>query len=77
MKTKDRIKEEIGLDKLLMTLSVAIVSSLLSWAWSNREVLSKEMIIFCYFLVFVCMSLSAISFVKIKLKMRELDCYEY
>ncbi len=35
MKTKDRIKEEIGLYKLLLTLDFAMATSLASWLWSN------------------------------------------
>lgn len=35
MKTKDRLKEEIGLYKLLMTIVFAISSSIVSWLFNN------------------------------------------
>ena len=73
MKTKDRIKEEIGLDKLIMTLLVAVISSFLSWTWSNREILPPEVVGFLYLLSFICGLVAMISFVKIKLKIKELD----
>ncbi len=77
MKTKDRIKEEIGLEKLIMTLLVAVISSFLSWTWSNREILPEEIMFFLYFLSFICATAACMSFFKIKLKIKELDNYEY
>ncbi len=77
MKTRDRIKEEIGLEKLIMTLLVAVISSFLSWTWSNREILPEEIMFFLYFLSFICATAAGMSFFKIKLKIKELDNYEY
>jgi|GEM_PF-6741315 len=37
MKTKDRLKEEIGLHKLLMTITSAVAVSLISWVCSNFD----------------------------------------
>ena len=76
MKTKDRIKEEIGLEKLAMTLLVATISSLLSWTWGNHELLLKEITYFFYVLSFILGIIAIISFIKIKLKIKELDYYE-
>jgi uncharacterized membrane protein YphA (DoxX/SURF4 family) len=76
MKIKDRIKEEIGLEKLLMTLLVAVISSLSSWAYNNEESLLKEIVYFLYSLSFILGIIAAISFTKIKLKIKELDSYE-
>lgn len=76
MKTKDRLKEEIGFEKLLLTLLVAVVSSLSSWAWSNREILSEKITGFIYlFLIFLVIT-SFLIFIKIKFKIRELDHYD-
>lgn len=36
MKTKDRLKEEIGFDKLIMTIAAAMFSSLAGWLFTNR-----------------------------------------
>jgi hypothetical protein len=35
--TKDRLKEEIGLFKLLMTITSAIDGSLTSWLFNNSD----------------------------------------
>ena len=77
MKTRDRIKEEIGLEKLLLTLLVAIVSSFTSWTWSNQKVLSEIIVNSLYFLSIILIIIAFMLFVKIKLKIRELDRYEY
>jgi hypothetical protein len=76
MKTKDRIKEEISLEKLFLTLLIATVSSLLSWTWNNQETLLKEISYFLYLLSIVGSVTALISFIKIKIKIRELDHYE-
>ncbi len=77
MKTRDRIKEEIGLEKLLLTLLVAIVSSFTSWTWSNQKVLSEIIVNSLYFLSIILIIIAFMLFVKIKLKIKELDRYEY
>ena len=76
MKTKDRIKEEIGLEKLLLIIAVAILSSFASWTWSNREIFPMTLLVTFYFLCAFFGLISLISFVKIKLKIKELDSYE-
>jgi hypothetical protein len=53
MKAKDRLKEEIGLEKLLLTLLVAILSSLSSWTWSNKIILPHAIVGMLYFLCLV------------------------
>ena len=52
MKTKDQIKEEIGVYKLLMTISSAITSSLTGWLFSNYGSIKIEPI-----LLFVVMTI--------------------
>jgi len=76
MKTKDRIKEEIGFEKLLLTLLVAIASSLSSWTWGNINSLPMVLLVTLYFLCIVCAVFASMSFVKIKLKIKELDTYD-
>ncbi len=76
MKTKDRIKEEIGFDKLLLTLMIATISSVLSWVWNSNAILSSVIIItVSVFLLFLSI-ISIITFFKIKFKIVELDKYE-
>ena len=76
MQTKDKLKEEIGFEKLLMTLLVAVITSLASWAWSNQVVFStffKATIeIFLVYLLFAVVVL----FIRIKNKIKELDKYD-
>ncbi|NBV06410.1 MAG: hypothetical protein EBS06_04125 [Proteobacteria bacterium] len=76
MKTKDRIKEEIGLEKLLLTLLVAIISSISSWTWSNKVTLSFAVVIFLYVLCVILSTIAFAFFLKVKLKIKELDNYE-
>ncbi len=77
MKTKDRIKEEIGLDKLLLTIFVAAISSILSWTWGNKETLSKITIISVCLFISVLTIMALVTFFKVKFKILELDKYEY
>jgi len=73
MKTKDRLKEEIGFDKLLMTIASAMCSSLVSWLFNNREQ-DLSIIIFVIFLIAVFFFLgTAYSFFNIINKIRKLD----
>jgi hypothetical protein len=51
MKSKDQIKEEIGVYKLLMTMSSAITSSLIGWLFGKYSIITTESI-----LVFVVMT---------------------
>lgn len=76
MKTKDRIKEEIGFEKLLLTLLIAIISSLSSWTWNNEKVLLGIIATALYSLCFIFAIAAFLSFLKIKLKIKELDKYE-
>jgi hypothetical protein len=52
MKTKDRIKEEIGFEKLLLTLLVAIASSLSSWTWGNINSLPMVLLVTLYLFMY-------------------------
>jgi hypothetical protein len=71
MKTKDRLKEEIGLDKLLMTILSAIASSIFGWLFSKAELSLTTISIF---LVAVSFFAATVFFlVQIKIKIKELD----
>lgn len=76
MKSKDRIKEEIGFDKLLLTIFIATISSISSWTLSNMTILPRSiiMVIGTFLLIFGIIAI--ITFSKIKLKILELDKYE-
>ncbi len=74
MKTKDRIKEEIGLNKLLITMFSAVDFSLISWVWNNNSFSNIEKI-FYYFLIFALIIFPIILYVKTDSKIRELDKY--
>jgi hypothetical protein len=73
MKSKDRIKEEIGLYKLLMTIFSAIASSTLGWLFSNIG----DMSIFYLLIGIITAIFSLISifilFFKINTKIEDLD----
>lgn len=56
-KTRDRIKEEIGLHKLLMTITSVIASSLTGWLFNN----AKQISVLTLTLVFVGMFVSAMA----------------
>ncbi|MDX2082987.1 MAG: hypothetical protein SFV53_03260 [Rickettsiales bacterium] len=73
MKTKDRIKEEIGFEKLLMTIISAITSSLVSWLFNNIDAIlsARFIIVFVTALIFLT---SIIYFLlKTTKKIEELD----
>lgn len=76
MKTKDRLKEEISFEKLLLTLLVAIISSISSWTWSNKIALPIAVVVVLYFLCAIFSASAFVIFTKIKLKIKELDLYE-
>ncbi len=73
MKTKERIKEEIGLYKLLMTIFAAIASSVGGWIFSNfNYAVAGDLILALlseiFFLTIVC-----ILFFVINTKIEDLD----
>lgn len=73
MKTINRLKEEIGLNKLLMAISSAIASSLVSWLFNNNvELLSLRFIAACLAML-LFLSLGLFFFVEIINKIKELD----
>jgi len=76
MKTKDRIKEEIGLEKLLLTIVTAMFSSVVSWLFNHIEsnlVIQKAVM----FLIAISLfTLASIFFTKITAKIKNLDLYE-
>ena len=73
MKTKDRLKEEIGFYKLLMTIVFAMSSSIVNWLFNNgydAHVITKIMLF-----VSVLFFITVIFFFlfEIKSKIKELD----
>lgn len=51
MKTKDRIKEEIGFYKLLVVITSAITFSSVSWLFNNVSIILSTK----FFIVFIAM----------------------
>ena len=75
MKTKDRLKEEIGLSKLLFTMLSAIDISLFATAWNNKNVVFDINAILIYFAILLCSTASILIFIFINSKINELDEY--
>jgi cell shape-determining protein MreD len=73
MKTKDRIKEEIGLHKLLMTIASAMFSSLASWLFNNSDRDLSITVILLFLLTTILLVLIIFFFIKINVKIGELD----
>lgn len=71
--TKDRLKEEIGLFKLLMTIAAAIFTSMISWFWNNYS--STPIVTKLILIGLIVMSCTIILylFFKINKKIEELD----
>ncbi len=65
MKTKDRLKEEIGFDKLIMTIASAMFSSLAGWLFGNQE-RGLSIIFFSVFLLIVFLAVIIYTFLSIK-----------
>ena len=71
MRTKDRIKEEIGLDKLLMTILSAMASSMIGWLFYNLALSPKAIAVLS--VVFVFLTFTIFILFQIKIKIKELD----
>lgn len=74
--TKDRLKEEIGLFKLLMTISAAILTSIVSWFWNNYQNISITIMAIIALSLLVFLSITLFLFNKIDHKIKELDYYD-
>lgn len=72
MKTKDRLKEEIGFDKLLMTIASAMFSSLAGWLFGNQEK-GLSIILFSVSLLIVFLAVIIYTFLSINTKIKNLD----
>lgn len=73
MKTKDRLKEEIGLDKLIMTIASAILSSLIAWIFNNKDLgLSSSGNLLVILIAIVFLMLVIFLFFNINTKIRNL-----
>lgn len=75
MITKDRIKEEIGLNKLAITIFSAVEFSLISWIWKNNFIFDKENIVVYIVATSLLLILILICFNTTK-KVKELDNYD-
>jgi hypothetical protein len=73
MKTKDRIKEEIGFDKLLLTIAAAMFSSLIGWLFNYRNQNLSITMIFVFLIAAAFLALIIFFFININTKIRELD----
>ncbi len=73
MKTKDRIKEEIGLYKLLMTIFSAIDSSIVGWLFNNINDSSIITLIIGFLIVIILTIAIMIFFTEINAKIEDLD----
>lgn len=73
MKTKDRIKEEIGLYKLFMTVALAVLSSLIGWSWNGISPLNLKLKNMIYLMLCAFFILILILFLKIDSRTKELD----
>lgn len=72
MKTKDRIKEEIGLYKLLMTILSAIDSSIVGWLFGNIEESSIITLVVGFIVMVALTAAILIFFIKINTKIEDL-----
>lgn len=74
MKTKDRIKEEIGLNKLLIGIISAADFSLRAWAFNDNSSLNVKNIL-VYFAIFIFCILLLICYNDTTKKIKKLDEY--
>jgi hypothetical protein len=77
--TKDRLKEEIGLFKLLLTIAMAMFTSIVSWVWNNAHnaiFQDSAKIITLFFIAFILFYGIMFLFFKIILSIKLLDKYE-
>jgi hypothetical protein len=73
MKTRDRLKEEIGLYKLLMTILSAMLSSAVSWLLSNLDNIELKGRIILLFGIFIFFISTIFFLIEIVNKIQELD----
>ena len=76
MKSKDRIKEEIGLYNLLLTVALAVFISLMSWMWNNSSASSIWSNIIIFIAIIMVSIFILIFLLTIDLKIKELDFYD-
>ncbi len=73
MKTKDRLKEEIGFEKLLMTILSAIASPLFAWLFNQYNQISLAAAIMVTLFALSLVSIITFLFANINTKIKELD----
>lgn len=71
MKSNDRVKEEIGFYKLLLTIIFATFTSLVSWFWSNADSY-KTLSLLVVTLIIFCVISGIYFYIKIDSKIKEL-----
>ncbi len=74
--TKDRLKEEIGLFKLVMTITTAIFTSVASWFCNNYQ---NASVVIMIIVISVLMTFSIITFFlfsKTYHKIKDLEYYD-
>ncbi len=77
MKTKDRVKEEIGLYKLFMTVALAVFISLIDWVWHNSSSSTFWSNLVVFLAVTILLVIIFILFLTIDLKIKKLDFYDH
>jgi cation transporter-like permease len=73
MKNKDRIKEEIGFEKLLMTITSAISISLIGWLFQNVGNSGLITTILVAGGILFSLTATVFFFLSIDIKIKELD----
>lgn len=71
--TKDRLKEEIGFYKLLMTITSAISSSLMGWLFNNSDKIPSATLVFIFAITLVSLVATIFFLIQINTKIEELD----
>ena len=74
--TKDRLKEEIGWFKLLVTIASAIFTSIASWFWNNYQTASVPIAVIVVGALVIFATITFFLFSKIYQKIKELDYYD-
>lgn len=72
MKNHDRIKEEIGFEKLLMTIAFAAFSSIVGWLFKNYSHLSLVTLTL-FSIASILLIVIIFLFVNVNTKIKELD----
>lgn len=76
MKTKDRIKEEVGLNKLLIAIFATVDISLFATIWKNSDHVFESKFLITSLGFTLLAFVTAKIFIKTRKKIKKLDFYE-